>query len=270
MSKQGSDDHQQQKHGDPRGARGARVAVLGYGPEARDQAMRLRASGWSVAVGVRPGGMSWLRATEDGFAPAPPAAAVADAEVVALHVPDEDQPSVYWRAVAPSLAKGALVVFGRGHALYLGAVEPELAAGADFVLATASGTLDRAATCRVAVHHDATGRALERAISYARAAFGDLARQLLTTTVAEEVEADLAAIEERAGGPEALLAELDEMLARGTHEPDFAKLSYYERLRDVVARRATVSGSRAVTRPPGSSPSITGVVVRATRERGVA
>ena len=245
----------------------ARVAVLGYGPEAREQALRLRGAGAHVTVGVRPGGMSWLRATEDGFAPVPTAAAVSGAQIVAVHVPEEDQPAVYWRAVAPNLEPGALVVFGRGQALHIGCVDPPGAV--DFVLVTSGGTLQRAG-CRVAVHRDATGKALDRAVAYARAAIGEAAKALGTTTVAEEVEADLAAFEERVGGSEALLAELDELLARGTHEPDEAKLGFYERLRDLVARRAAASGRRAVAAPSGSAPSITAVMVRRLSARGVA
>jgi len=89
----------------------------------------------------------------------------------------------------------------------------------------------------VAVHHDATGRALERAIAYAKSAFAEAQTSLGTTTVAEEVDAELTAREDRAGGHEALLAELDQILVRGTHEPDEAKLGFYERLRNCVAAR---------------------------------
>jgi ketol-acid reductoisomerase len=266
MNKQSSNDDQTKAM-----LAGARVAVIGYGPEAREQALHLRVAGNHVTVSLRPGGMSWLRATKDGFSPAPTAAAVRDAEVVVVQVPEEDQPSVYWHAVAPNLEPGALVVFGRGQALHLGVLDAP--GKVDVVLVTANGTLGRTG-CRVAVHRDATGKALERAIAYARAAFGEAATTLGTTTVAEEVKADLAASEERVGGPAALLAEVDELLARGTHEPDQAKLLYYERLRDLlVAHRAIASrartGARPSSGPPASTPSITGVVMR-RRVRGAA
>lgn len=245
---------------------GAHVAVVGYGPEARERALLLRAAGNRVAIGMRPGGTSWSRAEEDGFLPVPTGIAVNGADVVAVLVPDEDQPSVYYRSVQPHLPAGALVVFERGHAIYTGAIE---ARGADVVLVTAASTLERTG-CRVAVHHDATGKALDRAIAFARAAFGPAATTIGTTTVAEEVEADLAAYEERVGGPEALLRELDVVIVRGAHEPDEAKLVFYERLRGVVARRAAGSGSRPAASNPSSASDVTGVLGGRARMRGVA
>jgi ketol-acid reductoisomerase len=237
------------------------VTVLGYGPEARAHALRLREAGHAVTIGMRPGGMSWLRASEDGFAPQPTGAAVQGAEVVMVMVPEEDQASVFANAVSANLAKGALLVFARGHALYTGAVEPK---EHDVVLMTAA--------CKVAVHGDATGRALERATSFARAALAAGAK-VGTTSVAEEVEADLAAFEERVGGPEAFVAELDRVLQESTHEPDCAKLGFYERLRAIVSQRAKRSGARPA-RPASvaasSTPDVTFTGVRLPRMRGVA
>src|SRR5262249_24487162 len=106
----------------------------------------------------------------------------------------------------------------------------------------------------VAVYHDATGHALERAIAYAKAVFGDEAR-IGTTTVAEEVEADLAAFEARVGGPEAVLAELDAVLVRSAHEPDCAKLAFYQRLRAVVAGRVGRTSSSGGFSPPAPPPT---------------
>ena len=67
----------------------------------------------------------------------------------------------------PSVAAGALVVFGTARALS----RPARCArsGIDVVLVTTSTTR---IGCRVAVHRDVTGRALVRAVAYARAAFG--------------------------------------------------------------------------------------------------
>ena len=121
------------------------------------------------------------------------------------------------------------------------------------------------------MHRDASGRAVERATTFARAACGEAAR-VGTTSVAEEVEADLAAFEERVGGPEALVAELDRVLQDSTHEPDCAKLGFYERLRAIVAQRAKVSGARPA-RPQLASPStpdVTFTGVRLAGLRGVA
>lgn len=227
---------------------GARVALLGYGPGTREHAMGLRDAKNEVAIGVRLGGRSWLRARADGFQPKQASVVVDQANVVVVLVPDDEQPSLYWHVVQPHLRPDALLVFGRGVALATGAFEPR---GVDVVLVTADPSGEH---CRVAVHHDATGRALDRAIAYARAAFGPNV-SVGTTTIGAEVDAELAALEEHAGGPEELLAHVERTMARvrDSHAPDEAKLRFYERLHEMVAQRATESRPLAIDRRSGAS-----------------
>jgi ketol-acid reductoisomerase len=223
-----------------------RVAFLGYGDAAREQALRLKAlpSHWRVDVVVRPGGMSWIRAMADGFRPVPPSEAAARADVVAVHLPEREQPGVWAYSVEPYLAPGALVVFARGSALYAGSVDPGSDLDVALVRQTAPANPASPASgdvrCRVAVHRDATGRALERSAAFARAVFG--ATSVGTTTLDAEVRADIAALVENMGGLPALLAEWDRLLADPGHEPDQATLGYYERLRAAVT--AGVTGGR--------------------------
>jgi len=236
--------------------RGTRVAIIGYGPEARDQALRLRSLGWPVDVVMRPGGMSWIRAVSDGFRPVAAAEAASRANTVVVHLPESEQPAVWAYGIAPYVAPATLVVFVRGYPLHSGAVDPD--PRLDVVLVTACEGLER--TCRVAVHCDATGHALERAASFARAVFR--ATKIGTTTLDAEVRADLTALVEKTGGLAALLAELDRVLANPSHEPDEATLTYYERL-----RAAVLAGGAHTASPPKSE-----VLLRtgSPRKRGAA
>ncbi|HXX68086.1 MAG TPA: hypothetical protein VEK07_12920 [Polyangiaceae bacterium] len=223
-----------------------RAAIIGYGPEAREQAIRLRALGASVCVAMRPGGLSWIRAVEDGFRPVPSAEAVAGADVVVIHLPEPQQPSVWAYGLAPYIAPGSLVVFVRATALYSGAVDPD--PSLDVVLVTANREQgDARRACRIAVHGDATGHALERATSFARAVFG--MAKIGTTTVESEVSAELSAWIASAGGLAPLLAEWDRVLRNPSHEPDQATLTYYERLRATVLE----GDGRLIARPPRST-----------------
>jgi ketol-acid reductoisomerase len=210
---------------------GARIAVLGYGPTAAQQARGLRDAGNEVSVGVRSGGMSCVRARRDGFVTGPACSVIAGAKVVVVLVPDDEQASVYWHAIEPNVDRDALLVFGRALALETRAFEPR---GMDAVFVA---THER--TCRVAVHHDATGRALERAISVARAAFGPDVT-VATTTTATEAEVELATLETRAGGAAAFRSEVEAAaaLACDSHAPDEARIAYYEGLRALVEERA--------------------------------
>jgi ketol-acid reductoisomerase len=241
--------------------RSARVAMFGYGPDAREQAVRLRAIGWEVDVVVRPGGMSWIRAVADGFRPVVAREAAHRASIVCVHLPEAEQPTVWAYSIAPYLASGALVVFAHGSALYSGAIEPD--PRFDVVLVTREG--EGAGGCRVAVSQNATGHALERAAALARDVFG--ASKVGTTTLESEVHAELSELIAKVGGLPALLAEWDRVLANSSHEPDEATLRYYERLRAIV-----LEGGRyplSVARPPSSSIELS-PRTNVSRKRGAA
>src|SRR5271165_3323166 len=97
--------------GNRAGTSSGRAAFVGYGPEAREQALRLRSLGWDVDVVMRPGGMSWTRAVTDGFRPVPASEAAGRAQVLVVHLPESEQPAVWAYGIAPHLAPGSLVVF---------------------------------------------------------------------------------------------------------------------------------------------------------------
>jgi ketol-acid reductoisomerase len=214
---------------------GARVAVLGYGPSATQHALGLRDAGNEVSVGS--GGMSGVRARKDGFPAKHACSVVEGANVVVVLVPDEEQSSLYWAAIEPNLDPGALLVFGRALALQTKSFEPKT----DVVFVAAHEH-----TCRVAVHVDATGRALERAIAYVRAAFGANVT-IATTTIAAEGDAEVAALETRAGSAALYRAEVerDATRVRDSHAPEEARVRYYEGLRELLAARAKNSGTAA-------------------------
>ena len=237
---------------------GKRVAMMGYGPQAREHASRLRDQGWEVTVVVRPGGMSWIRAVADGFRPGLAKDAVATADIVSVNVPEAEQPAVWAYGIAPHLRPGALIVFAQGAAVYAGAVEPD--ARFDVVLVTGGDVHEG---CRVAVHQDATGRALERAATFARVVFGGA--KVGTTTFASEVQSDLSDLVERVGGLPQLLAEWDRVLANPSHEPDEATLNYYEGLRAAVL----ADQAPPVVRPPSSRVAIA-AARPGQRDRGAA
>ncbi len=220
---------------------GARIAVLGYGPDAARQAHGLRDAGNEVSVGTRLGGLSWVRARKDGFPTGSACSVVGGAGVVVVLVPDDEQAPVYWHAIEPGVERGALLVTGRALALATRAFDP---GSLDVVFVAA-----RDGACRVAVHSDTTGRALERAISYARAAFGlDIA--IATTTIGAEVDDELAELETRAGGAAAFRGYVEAATGRQrySHAPEEARLAYYEGLHRLVedrARRRTGPGPDA-------------------------
>lgn len=176
---------------------GARsVAVLGFGNQGTAQAHCLRASGWQVIVGARPGA-GRERARAAGFETAAPAEATARAEFVAALVPDEQFPSLYRESVRAALRPGAALVFAHGFSILYGGLDWPPDADVLLVSPTAPGSVlaaeydaGRGVPAYLAVAADGSGRAWERAEAYADA-LGSARARLLRTTVEEEVVVDL-------------------------------------------------------------------------------
>jgi len=175
---------------------GKKIAVLGFGSQGSAQALNLRDSGLDVVVGVRKG-KSWDRAKREGFEVFDVAQATARADVVLVLLPDEEQPHVYAREIAPNLKKGAVLCFAHGMNVVFGRIKPP--AHADVVLCTSIGP---GKTLRenfvkgtglmglIAVEQDVSGSA--RGIALALAKGTGLTRVgVLETTMKHETVADL-------------------------------------------------------------------------------
>jgi ketol-acid reductoisomerase len=177
--------------------RGATVAVVGYGNQGHAHALNLRDGGADVIVGARPRGSGWKRAESDGFQPARIGDAVGAADFVAILLPDETQPEVVSNDVSPRLRPGAALVFAHGFCVAFRRILPP--AKNDVVLVAPKGQGDyvrrayvegSGVPCLVGVHHDASGRAFEKALSYADL-LGCLRVGAIETTFRDEAVTDL-------------------------------------------------------------------------------
>jgi ketol-acid reductoisomerase len=220
-----------QKDVDKKALKSARIAVLGYGSQGRAHALNLSDSGFDVVVGVRKGGTGWKKAKKEGLAVAEPIDAVADADLVAMLVPDMAQKSVY-ESVEKSLKKNATLLFAHGFNVHFKQIKPRK--DLDVVLIAPKGPGDlvrrqyqqgRGVPCLIAVFQDATGKAHAKALSYAHG-IGGTRGGVLDTTFAEETETDL--FGEQAvlcGGATELVVKGFETLVEAGYQPEVA---YYE------------------------------------------
>jgi ketol-acid reductoisomerase len=213
------------------------VAVVGYGSQGHAHALNLRDSGVDVVVGLREGSGSRAAAEEAGLEVRQVGEAVRGARVVAILVPDHVQKVVWDADVAPSLAPGAAVLFAHGLNVHFGRIVPPAEHDVIMVAPKAPGHRVRELYVSgagtpglVAVHRDASGRALDLARAYG-AGIGCARVGLLETTFAEEAESDL--FGEQAvlcGGVPALIqAGFDTLLEAG-YQPEIA---YYECLNEL-------------------------------------
>ncbi len=213
------------------------VAVIGYGSQGHAHALNLHESGVEVVVGLRPGSSSAAEAAAKGLDVASVSEAAARADVIMMLIPDQHQKAVYEADIQSHVTPGKALAFGHGFNIhYEQIVAPE---GVDvFMVAPKSpGHLVRrtyeqgaGVPCLVAVAQDASGSALELALSYADAIGGTKAG-VIETTFSDETETDL--FGEQAvlcGGAEALVKAGFETLTEAGYP---AELAYFECLHEL-------------------------------------
>ncbi len=214
-----------------------KVTVVGYGSQGHAHALNLRDSGVEVEVGLREQSTSWSAAEEAGMPVATVAEAVRGAQVVSILVPDQVQPAVYEREIAPGLAPDAALLFAHGFNVHYGRIEPP--AGHDVIMVAPKGPghivrrlfADGYGTpALAAVAQDASGYAFRLALAYA-AGIGATRAGVIETTFVEETESDL--FGEQAvlcGGVTELIRLGFETLVDAGYQPEVA---YYECLHEL-------------------------------------
>jgi ketol-acid reductoisomerase len=176
---------------------GRTVAIIGYGSQGHAHALNLRDSGVDVVVGLPAGSKSIAKAEAAGLKVLSPAEAAKAANVVMILVPDHIQADLYNREIAPHMTAGKTLMFAHGFNIHFGQITPPADIDVTMVAPKAPGHRVRelytegvGVPALVAVHQNATGQALERALAYALA-LGCLKAGVIDTNFREETESDL-------------------------------------------------------------------------------
>ena len=213
------------------------VAVLGYGSQGHAHALSLRDSGVDVRVGLPEGSKSRAKAEAEGLRVLTPSEAVEEADLIVILAPDHVQRKLYAESVEPNLVEGDALFFGHGFNIRFGYIEPPK--GVDVAMVAPKGpghlvrrefTEGRGVPVLIAVEEDATGKAWELALSYAKA-IGGLRAGAIKTTFTEETETDL--FGEQAvlcGGMSELVMKGFEVLIEAGYQPEVA---YFECLHEL-------------------------------------
>ena len=176
----------------------AKVAILGYGSQGHAHALNLRDSGAkNVVVALREGSPSAKKAEAEGLKVMGIAEAAAWCDVIMFTMPDELQAETYKKYVHENLREGAAIAFAHGLNVHFGLIEPK--PGVDVIMMAPKGpghtvrgeyVKGGGVPCLVAVHQDATGKALEVGLSYC-SAIGGGRSGIIETNFREECETDL-------------------------------------------------------------------------------
>ena len=216
---------------------GRKVAVLGYGSQGHAHALNLKDSGIDVRIGLREGSRSWAKAEEAGLRVLPTADAVKEADLIMVLLPDTEQARVYERDIAPNLEERDSLAFAHGFNIHFGQITPPEGVDVWMIAPKGPGHLVRrtyeeggGVPCLVAVASDATGKAKEIALAYAKGIGGTRAG-VLDTTFEEETETDLFGEQVvLCGGTTALVQAGFQTLIDAGYQPEIA---YFECLHEL-------------------------------------
>jgi ketol-acid reductoisomerase len=216
---------------------GRTVAIVGYGSQGHAHALNLRDSGVDVVVGLYPGSKSWAKAEAAGLKVLTTADAAKAADVVMILVADHIQADLYNTEIAPHMTAGKTLMFAHGFNIHFKQIAPPPYIDVSMVAPKAPGHRVRelytegvGVPALVAIHQNASGEALERALAYALA-LGCLKAGVIETNFREETESDL--FGEQAvlcgGSSELIRAGLETLVAAG-YAPEIA---YFECLHEL-------------------------------------
>ncbi|MBP2231349.1 ketol-acid reductoisomerase [Azospirillum agricola] len=178
--------------------KGKKVVIVGYGSQGHAHAHNLRDSGVKdVRIALRPGSATTKKAEAAGFQVMAPGEAAAWADVVMVLTPDELQADLYKDDLAKNMKQGAALAFAHGLNVHFNLIEPRADLDVFMIAPKGPGHTVRSEYQRgggvpslVAVHQNASGNALDIALSYASANGGGRAG-IIETTFKEECETDL-------------------------------------------------------------------------------
>ena len=220
---------------------GKTVGIIGYGSQGHAHAQNLRDSGVKVIVGQRPGSRNYELAKQHNFEPVSASELAKQADIIMILTPDETQASIYKNDIEPNLKAGKTLAFAHGFNIHFGQIVPPPDVDVIMIAPKGPGHLVRDVFVEgggvpnlIAVYQNASGKAKETALAYARGIGGTRAG-VLETTFKEETETDL--FGEQAvlcGGCTALIKAGFETLVAAGYQPEIAYFECCHELKLIV------------------------------------
>lgn len=154
---------------------GKTIAVIGFGSQGEAQAKNLKDSGINVIIGLRKNSKSTKTAKDFGFEVFSVTEAVKRADIIHLLIPDEEQPAVYEKQIAPFLNETKSLCFSHGFNIVFKKIFPPKNIDVFMVSPHAPGPSVRklflegkGAAAMACIHQNATGNAKQTALAIAK------------------------------------------------------------------------------------------------------
>ena len=221
--------------------KGQKVGIIGYGSQGLAHALNLKDSGIDVVVGLYEGSKSIAKAQAAGLEVKSVPEAVKEADITMILIPDEKQADVYAKEIAPNLKDGSALAFAHGFNVHFKQIVPPSTVDVFMVAPKGPGHLVRRTFTEgggvpdvFAVEQDATGKAFDIALAYARGIGGTRAG-VIQTTFQEETETDL--FGEQAvlcGGLCQLITHGFETLCEAGYQPEIAYFETFHEMKLIV------------------------------------
>ncbi len=213
------------------------IGIIGYGNQGHAQAQSLKDSGCQVIVAEVKGSEGWKNAQSAGFKVLTTAEVAKEADIMVMLAPDNLQRDIYYQAIEGGLAPGSMLMFAHGFNIHYGQIIPPSDIDVTMIAPKAPGNMLRqlytegiGTPALVAVYQDASGRARDVALAYAKG-IGCSRAGVLETTFAEETETDLFGEQTvLCGGVTSLIKAGFETLVEAGYQPEIA---YFEVLHEL-------------------------------------
>jgi ketol-acid reductoisomerase len=225
------------KDADLKYLRGKTIAVIGYGSQGHAHALNLKDSGQNVVVGLRKGSDYWKKAKDAKLNVETASDAAKKADIIMMLIPDTKQREAFENDIRPNLKRGKAIAFAHGFNIHFGQIVPPADTDVFMVAPKGPGHLVRrvyaegkGVPCLIAVHQNATGKAKDIGLAYAKGIGGTRAG-VIETTFKEETETDL--FGEQAvlcGGASELIRAGFDTLVKAGYQPEVA---YFECLHEL-------------------------------------
>ncbi len=220
---------------------GKKIAVIGYGSQGHAHALNLKDSGCDVRVGLREGSKSWQAAEEAGLKVMTVADAAKEADLIMILAPDEKQAEIYEQSIAPNLNSGDTLAFAHGFNIHYGYIKPPADVDVIMIAPKGPGHMVRrvyqegaGVPCLICAEQDASGQAMDVALSYAWG-IGGARAGVIETTFKNETETDL--FGEQAvlcGGLTSLIQAGFETLVEAGYPPEMAYFECFHEVKLIV------------------------------------